>query len=110
MGQDLAKLTGAINADKSYVLLFRQAFGDEKVTQERTARALAQFVRALVSYRSKFDQGLARAESLRDDFPNFDRRENRGKGLFLRNCAVCHLPPGQAAVFSLTEPRNNGLD
>ena len=110
MGQDLKALVAKLSEDKFYSRLFREAFGDEAVTRERIARALAQFVRSLVSYRSKFDQGLAEAGSLRESFPNFSRQENRGKNLFARNCAVCHLPPGQSAVFSMTQPRNNGLD
>jgi len=110
MGQDLTTLIERLGEDKTYAKLFKQAFGDEEVSKERTAKALAQFVRSLVSYHSKFDVGMTQAESLRDNFPNFTRRENRGKNLFARNCAVCHLPPGQAAVFSMTQPRNNGLD
>ena len=110
MGQDLQTLIEKLGADETYQKLFQNAFGDEAITKDRTAKALAQFVRSLVSYRSKFDKGVAQAGSLREEFPNFTRRENRGKNLFARNCAVCHLPPGQAAVFSLTEPRNNGLD
>jgi cytochrome c peroxidase len=110
MGQELQPLLDRLGSDKDYIRLFEQAFGDAHVTKERTANALAQFVRSLVSYRSKFDDGMARVDSLRDDFPNFTSQENRGKGLFLGNCAVCHLPRGQAAVFSMTQPRNNGLD
>jgi cytochrome c peroxidase len=110
MGQDLPGLVRKLADDKSYPKLYQQAFGDQRITLDRTAKALAQFVRSLVSYRSKFDQGMAQVETVREEIPNFDRRENRGKNLFLRNCGVCHLPPGQAAVFSQTEPRNNGLD
>src|SRR5262249_33000237 len=79
-------------------------------TQGRIARALAQFVRALVSYESKYDEGRAKARSPREDFGNFTAQENRGKTLFLRDCAICHLPPGQDAHFVTTRPLNNGLD
>jgi cytochrome c peroxidase len=48
--------------------------------------------------------------SVRDDFDNFTAQENRGKALFLRSCATCHLPGGQDAHFIMTQPRNNGLD
>ncbi len=102
MGQDLPTLLEKLSDDQKYAKLFERAFGDSEVTKERTAKALAQFVRSMVSYRSKFDKGIAQVGSLRDDFPNFSRRENRGKNIFARNCAVCHLPPGQAAVFSMT--------
>src|SRR5207247_409967 len=89
---------------------FRQAFGDSAITRERLARALAQFLRALVSYQSKYDEGRAQARSVREDFSNFTAEENRGKTLFLRNCATCHLPRGQDAHFFMTRPLNNGLD
>ena len=110
MGQDLTRLVEILAADEQYPALFRQAFGDGAITRERIARSLAQFVRSLVSYQSKYDEGLARARSVRDDFENFTAQENRGKALFLRHCATCHLPRGQAAHFVMTRPLNNGLD
>jgi cytochrome c peroxidase len=110
MGHDLNRLVVLLAADPTYPELFRKAFGDPAVTKERIARALAQFVRSLISCRSKYDEGVAKAPSLRADFANFTARENHGKRIFLDRCAVCHLPPGQAAVFQLPAPRNNGLD
>jgi cytochrome c peroxidase len=110
MGQDLTRLTALLSADAYYPELFRRAFGDAEVTQGRIARALAQFVRALVSYQSKYDEGRAKARSVRVDFDNFTEQENRGKTLFLRDCAICHMPPGQDAHFFMNRPLNNGLD
>jgi cytochrome c peroxidase len=109
MGQDLTKLVEILAKDKHYPELFKKAFGDGEVTRERAAKALAQFVRSMVSYQSKYDEGLAKVASARDDFPNFTVQENRGKALFTRHCAVCHLP-GQDAHFSTITPANNGLD
>jgi cytochrome c peroxidase len=109
MGQDLTRLTEVLARDEHYPELFRKAFGDDKITPERTARALAQFLRSMVSYRSKYDEGLAKVASVRDDFPNFTVQENRGKALFVNHCASCHLP-GQDAHFSMIFPSNNGLD
>jgi cytochrome c peroxidase len=109
MGQDLNRLMEILAADKHYPELFKKAFGDEQVTPERTGKALAQFLRSMVSCQSKFDDGLAKVASVRDDFPNFTVQENRGKALFVRHCASCHLP-GQDVSFTLFSPRNNGLD
>jgi cytochrome c peroxidase len=109
MGQDLTRLTEALARDEHYPELYRKAFGDARITPERTARALAQFLRSTVSYRSKYDEGRAKATSVRDDFENFTVQENRGKALFLNSCANCHLP-GQDAHFSMIAPANNGLD
>jgi cytochrome c peroxidase len=109
MGQDLSKLPGILVRDAQYPELFRQAFGDPEITIDRIALALAQFLRAMVSYQSKYDEGRAGPLSIKDDFANFTPQENRGKALFLRNCSLCHLPD-QDAHFVMTEPVNTGLD
>jgi cytochrome c peroxidase len=110
MGQDVSKLPAVLARDENYLGLFKNAFGDSEITQERVARALAQFLRSLVSYQSKYDEGMAKARSARDDFANFTAQENRGKALFARNCANCHVAGGQAAHFFMNRPLNNGLD
>jgi cytochrome c peroxidase len=110
MGQDLDKLVAVLTADQKYPELYKKAFGDAEITPQRTARALAQFLRSMVSYQSRYDEGLAEARSAREDFDNFTAEENRGKSLFLANCATCHLPQGQEAHFFMTRPLNNGLD
>jgi cytochrome c peroxidase len=110
MGQDLTKLVEVLGKDGQYPGLFRKAFGDDRVTSDRVAKAVAQFVRSLVSYQSKYDEGRAAARSVRDEFANFTSEENQGKGLFLRHCASCHMPLGQDAHFVMDRPRNNGLD
>jgi cytochrome c peroxidase len=109
MGHDLTRLAAVLAADKQYPELFKKAFGDEKITAERTGKALAQFLRSMVSYQSKFDQGLAKAASVRDDFPNYTVQENRGKALFMNNCSVCHLPTPDVN-FLMLSPANNGVD
>ena len=91
-----------------YPELFARAFGDPEITEERIGKALAQFVRSLVSYQSRYDQGRARTQSAHDDFANFTVQENRGKALFLRNCSTCHMKDGNEHFFVPT-PANNGL-
>jgi cytochrome c peroxidase len=110
MGQDLTKLVEILARDEHYPELFRKAFGDSEITAAGIARALPQFLRALVSYQSKYDECRAKARSVRDDFEGFTAEENRGKSLFLRECASCHLPAGQDAHFFTNRPLNNGLD
>jgi cytochrome c peroxidase len=109
MGQDVEKLPAILAGDAGYPELFRQAFGDEEITVDRIARALAQFLRSMVSSQSKYDAGMVSARAASSDFHNFTQEENRGKALFLRNCALCHLPD-QEAHFVMTEPVNTGLD
>lgn len=109
MGQDLKKLPDILGSDARYHPLFTDAFGDSQVTTARIGRALAQFIRSMVSYQSRYDEGRTAAQANTDDFPNYTQQENRGKALFLRNCALCHLPD-QDAHFIMTEPVNTGLD
>jgi cytochrome c peroxidase len=109
MGQDLTRLMEVLARDKHYPELFQKAFGDDKVSPERIGKALAQFLRSMVSYQSKYDEGRAKVISAHDDFPGFTDQENRGKALFLSNCAICHLP-GQDAHFTMIAPANDGLD
>ncbi len=110
MGQDLARLVEKLAHEPEYSELCKKAFGDSRVTRERTAKALAQFVRSLVSYQSKYDEGVVQVRSRNDDFPNFTRQENRGKATFLQRCASCHMPQQQDAIFSSQRAQNNGLD
>ena len=107
---DLSKAIDHIRKGEHYPKLYEKAFGSREITSERTAKALAQFLRSLVSYQSKYDDGLAKARNVRDDFENFTREENRGKTLFLNRCANCHMTGGQSAHFFMDRPRNNGLD
>ena len=109
MGQDVAQLPSILGRDTRYPELFRQAFGDPEISRVRIARALAQFLRSMVSYQSKYDEGRASASSGADDFANFTTQENRGKALFRRNCSICHLE-NQEAHFVMVDAVNNGLD
>ena len=109
MGQKVDHLPEILGRDPHYADLFRNAFGDAQIARERIGRALAQFVRSMLSYQSRYDAGLAAARSIDDDFPNYSLAENRGKALFMRNCAVCHLE-GQQAHFVVNTPVNTGLD
>jgi cytochrome c peroxidase len=109
MGLNPGRLPAILARDSRYPELFRKAFGDPEITRERIGRALAQFVRSMVSYRSKYDQGRVMVKAISDDFPNYTLQENRGKALFMRNCANCHLP-NQEAHFVMTAPANTGLD
>lgn len=125
MGLSLEELVERVEGEAYYPPLFERAFGSDEIDADRISRALAQFVRSLVSAESRYDQGLAAAGDIRDPFPNFTNEEELGKQLFLgrARCATCHLdnPPGGApsngppplanqAIFQLRGPANNGLD
>ena len=116
MGMQLSELETKLAALDYYPVLYRNAFGDENITADRTAKALAQFVRSIFSYSSKFDEGIAQAGYPEADdgmpyLPNFTEQEKRGQDLFYNGeegttCKYCH----ETAVFSIENARNNGLD
>jgi cytochrome c peroxidase len=108
MGHDLRHAVATLARDAAYPPLFARAFGDREVTEERVGKALAQFIRSIVSYQSRYDQGRARVASAHADFGNFTRQENRGKALFMRNCSTCHMKDGNEHFFVPT-PANTGL-
>lgn len=124
MGLTLAELEARVQAQPYYPVLFEQAFGDPTIDRDRIARALAQYVRAIVSYRAPYDEGIAAAGNPGAAFPNYSAQENEGKAIFFGpagRCAPCHVgqpgpppPPGaplpNTAVFLMTAPANNGLD
>lgn len=102
MGMTLTELVTKIQAEPYYATLFTNAFGNATVTSDRISKALAQFVRSIVSGSSKYDQGVPIG------FSNFTASENRGRGLFgTAGCAACHgsdnFVPGNL-IF------NNGLE
>lgn len=120
MGHELNALISQLQSDPIYPPLFNDAFGTPEVTKKRLARALAQFIRSLVSVHSRFDQGRAEVDSVLDPFPNFSEQENYGKKQFFgrARCAECHLPEmkeasgpaRQSAFFQLEGPLVNGID
>jgi cytochrome c peroxidase len=120
MGHELNALVSQLQSDPIYPPLFHDAFGTPEVTKERLSRALAQFIRSMVSVNSRFDQGLAEVSSVLDPFPNFSEQENYGKQQFFgrARCSECHLPEmdgnsgadRQTAFFQLEGPLVNGID
>ncbi len=115
MGLTLAEVQERVASKSYYPRLFKDAFGDETVTTERIAKAMAQFIRSIVSFSSKYDQGRAQVNAPGAPFPNFTAEENIGKNLFLRPisqgggaCFGCHTT--EAFINDFPGPINNGLD
>jgi cytochrome c peroxidase len=103
MGSTLEGVVAELSATSFYAPLFADAFGTPEVTAERIALAISQFLRAMVSYESKYDTGLPIG------FSNFTSQEEMGRQLFeshLVRCLFCHTTETQI----LLDPRNNGLD
>lgn len=101
MGLTLEEAVERVASQDYYGKLFRAAFGDTEVTSDRMARALAQFIRSIVSTQSKYDLGVA------NGFANFTSQEKLGQRLFngRARCSSCHEGPH----FSGDRVNNNGL-
>ena len=109
MGLTLDELVAKVGAEEYYRILFTRAFGDGTITSDKISLALAQFIRSMVSYESKFDTGLAQTNNPQANFPNYTQSENLGKNLFFSNrtrCSDCH----DTNAFVGDQARNNGLD
>jgi cytochrome c peroxidase len=107
---NLDDLINHLESIEYYSSLFEFAFGDTEITENRMQLALAQFIRSIQSFDSRFDEGLTQVNNT--PFPNFTEQENRGKHLFINTpnegagCADCHIPP----EFSITiHSHNNGV-
>ena len=90
-----------------YADLFTLAFGNETITEERMQNAMAQFIRSIQSFDSKYDVGRNSVNNDMTPFTNFSDEENDGKQLFFApatfnngqrigggvGCNVCHNAP-----------------
>jgi cytochrome c peroxidase len=112
MGMNLIDLEVKLAATRFYPRLFENAFGDTQITNERISKALSQFVRSMVSYKSKYDLAFEVGQNGYPDFEAvFNEAELLGRELFERSehSVGCHRCHGSTAFIG-DEPRNIGLD
>jgi cytochrome c peroxidase len=110
---DLDSLIRKLEAIPYYQELFEFVYGTPQINEGRMRRALAQFVRSIQSYDSKYDAGLSMVNNINAQFPNFTPQENLGKNIFTQppnlggaGCQGCH----QAPEFDIAQnSRNNGV-
>ncbi|MDB5196938.1 MAG: Di-heme cytochrome peroxidase [Flaviaesturariibacter sp.] len=114
MGMTLPALVTKLSAKSYYPDLFKSAFGTTEVTTDRISKALAQFVRSIVTYQAKYDRVKQGQES-------FTAQEAQGEQLFLTAggpgaaCGGCHRPPmfttsNPAGPFALQDPADHGIN
>jgi cytochrome c peroxidase len=113
MGMTLPALETKLRGLAYYPPLFQKVFGDNTITSDRISKALAQFVRSIVSYQSKYDAGRGAFPPgplpPGVNFANFTAQENQGMQIFLGpqgGCAPCH----GSETFTAPQEKNNGLD
>lgn len=116
-----ATLVAKLTAIPYYTELFQFVYGDATITEPRMQECMAQFVRSIQSFDSKYDAGRALVANDGQAFPNFTAQENTGKNLYLTppnfdatsnrisggvGCNGCHNAP----EFDIDpNTRNNGI-
>ncbi len=94
-----------IAQDTMYHRLFQEAFGTQAITIDRVSKAVAQFIRTLISFDSKFDKFMRGETQLTDS-------EMRGFVLFTTekaDCFHCHGSPAQP-LWTTNLYMNNAKD
>lgn len=106
MGMTLDDLVLKVSLTSYYPPLFQSAFGTPDVTTDRISRAVAQFVRSMVSSQSRFDAAFNSRGVL--DTTRLSPTERQGQLLFsgAAGCSTCHVTNG----IVLDAPHNTGLD
>lgn len=95
-----------LEKNKFYKPLFTQAFGKVKIDSIQITNAIAQFLRTLISYQSKYDQVLnGKAFFTKDEYDGFVIVNDQTKG----DCIHCHITDGDVLGTTLVFS-NNGLD
>lgn len=88
----------------NYADLFKKAFGTEEITYDRISKAIAQFVRSLVSYNSKYHKWV------RKEIPNLTPAEYRGYTTFMSEKGDCFHCHGNPVLLTSNIFYNNALD
>ena len=110
MANDWIQLTQKLQEHPKYPTQYRQAFGintKSEINEELTAKALAQFLRTLISADTRYDRYKAGLLEL-------TASEDRGRRIFFdiedglppSECGHCHVEP----LFTGQAYFNNGLD
>lgn len=105
---DFTNLINKLSGIGYYKELFKFTYGDTIINETRIQETLAQFIRSIQSFDSKFDIGRALVNDNLRPFPNFTVQENNGKELFITppifdassnriggglGCQGCHRAP-----------------
>ncbi|MES2389609.1 MAG: cytochrome c peroxidase [Bacteroidota bacterium] len=100
MGSNLKELITRLNCSANYPALFRNAFGSDSIDSQQLSRALAQFMRSMVSGNSRYDRFIRREKGNK-----LTKFELQGYFLFNQNCSQCH----SGELFTDNDYHNIGL-
>lgn len=100
---NILKTVETIASDPMYAPMFKKAFGTEEINADRIAKAIAQFIRSIVSYRSKFHKWLRHEAELTP-------QELNGHNLFFSETADCFHCHGGTSLMTNNLYFNNAKD
>ncbi|PTD16511.1 cytochrome-c peroxidase [Flavobacterium columnare] len=83
MGSSILEIITKIQGDKEYQELFKKTYGEDKITQEKIFKSIAQYEYTLVTSNSKYDQVMKKDQ-------DFTPNEKKGYETFKQKCANCH--------------------
>lgn len=108
MGMDMSELVTRLSGLDYYDILFTKAYGNFNVTEQKITDALEEFINAMVSVNTRFDDAMDISQNgAESNFALFNTEENLGKALFIQHCSACH---GTNMSVSPRSVANNGLD
>ncbi len=111
MAEDWDVALAELAADEKYPPLFAAAFGTPEITRDRAAKAMAQFLRTMISSKSNFDlQRIGQYTFTQNEETGFDLflAEGGALGVGGADCFHCHGHAGMQMSDYLFH--NNGLD
>jgi cytochrome c peroxidase len=89
--EDMNKLVVKLSKADYYKNLFKNAYGNEEITQAKISNALSQFVSAVVSNATKFDLVETGKQQSTTPVDKFSALEEAGHSLFQDKCGSCHV-------------------
>lgn len=113
MNMHITQVHSRVNSIEYYKPLIKKAFNTEIATGDQILDAIAEFTNSITNYNTKFDNGVAKHYKNRFNtniegvnLQDFTALENKGKDVYLTNCAPCH---GTVAGRPGKTESNNGL-
>jgi cytochrome c peroxidase len=113
MNMHISEVHKRVNSIEYYKPLIKKAYNTENATGDQILDALAEFTNSITNYNTKFDEGVSQHfkntgnTSIQGvNLQNYTVQENKGKDIYLANCASCH---GTVAGRPGKTEANNGI-
>lgn len=115
MDMQMHEVADVVNKLDYYKPLIKQAYQTSgKISETQILDAIGEFVNSMTNFNTKFDREMDKVlqtygsigSNISYDFQGFTASENRGKKIYMDNCASCH---GTNSARPPVVKANNGL-